>query len=563
MTEQELLHLRDVLKANDEVSYIEAKENFWDLNKIWETISALSNAASYDNKPFAYMIWWIEDKTRNNKGSSFNPRKEQRKWQDGWLYLESRLWFRNIIEDFEVTIDGNRIYIIKIKESWNQPISFDNILYIKINSHNQNLLKFQEIYKSIVTKYDDRSAKACEWATIDDIDEQAFLLAKNWYIQKHYTTNKQMADNVAGYDIMRFLEESSMLTLDKKITNTAIVLLWKKSARQKLPYSWMSFEIFWREVVHGVDQEFTIPFQLSIPEIVDKIAIKNIEIANKLMWVYTGNNTLLPNYSKENLRECVANCIAHQDYSQQKRITINETIHQHVIFENAGACLYNADEFNQIRIKRKTPDRYRNPFLVNAMREIGLMESKWSGHFKMFEYCKKVYLPLPEVDRSNQESFIMTIYGASLDEKFVKILQNKTDLDPITILLLDQVQKWHKIDTKMFTILKKQWYLEWTPTKGKLSFEFMKKIWKEDEYINKTDREHWKILIYRKIEKTPWCQKKDIFTYMNNKFPDDRDERKKNQEISIITTILRKEEFIQPTGPRKITQRKTIKAMKM
>jgi ATP-dependent DNA helicase RecG len=560
MTLENLLY---ILKTDNETHVIEAKENFWDLSKIWETISALSNSASYNNKAFAYIIWWIEDTTWNIKGTNFNPRKEKRKAQDGWLYLESKLWFRNIIQDFEHYIDGKRIYVLEIKECGNQPVFFEKTPYIKINSHNQDLLKYQEIYKSIVTKYDDRSAKSCEWATIDDIDEKAFVLAKNWYIQKHYNTNEQMAKNVAWYDIMRFLEESSMLTWDKKITNSAIVLLWKKSARQKLPYSWMSFEIFWREIIHGVDQEFTIPFQLSIPEIVDKIAIKNIEIANKLMWVYTGNNTLLPNYSKENLRECVANCIAHQDYSKQKRITINETIHQQIIFENAGVCLYNIDEFNQIRTKRKTPDRYRNPFLVNAMREIWLMESKWSGHFKMFEYCKKVYLPLPEVDRSNQESFVMTIYGVSLDEKFIKILQTKTDLNPITILLLDQVQKWHSIDNKMFARLKKEWYVEWTPNKARLSFEFMQKIGQENEYINKTDREHWKILIYRKIEKTPLCQKKDILTYMNDKFPNNRDERKKNQEISIITTLLKKENFIQPIGAKKTTQRKTIKSMKI
>ena len=91
----------------------------------------------------------------------------------------------------------------------------------------------------------------------------------------------------------------------------------------------------------------------------------------------------------------------------------------------------------------------------------------------------------------------------------------------------------------------------------------MKKIGKEDEYINQTDREHWKILVYRKIEKTPLCQKKDILTYMNDKLPRDRDERKKTQEISIITTLLKKEEFIQAIGPKKTTQRKIKKSMKM
>ncbi|HNG97879.1 MAG TPA: putative DNA binding domain-containing protein, partial [Candidatus Absconditabacterales bacterium] len=348
-----------------------------------------SNEANLLGKSSAWLIFGVQDKTHKILGTAYRSsgRTLQSLKKEIADKMPNRITFVNIIQE---KIDNKRVIAFEIPAApCGLPIARNGYFYARDDESlvALNLEKIERIRSQY--SLNDRSAKACEGAIIDDIDQQAFLLAKNGYIQKHYVTDKQMADNVAGYDIMRFLEEASMLTQDKKITNTAIVLLGKKSARQKLPYSWMSFEIFWREVVHGVDQEFTIPFQLSIPEIVDKIAIKNIEIANKLMGVYTGNNTLLPNYNKENLRECVANCIAHQDYSQQKRITINETIHQHIIFENAGACLYNADEFNQIRIKKKTPDRYRNPFLVNAMREIGLMESKGSGHFKMFEYCKK------------------------------------------------------------------------------------------------------------------------------------------------------------------------------
>ncbi len=187
------------------------------------------------------------------------------------------------------------------------------------------------------------------------------------------------------------------------------------------------------------------------------------------------------------------------------------------------------------------------------MREIGLMESKWSGHFKMFEYCKKVYLPLPEVDRSNQESFVMTIYGASLDEKFVKILQTKTDLDPITILLLDQVQKWHKIDPKIFANLKKnQWYVEWTPTKGKLSFEFMQKIGKEHEYLDSLDDNNLKILIYEKVKTNKQCTRFDIDEYIIPKIQKkERSLSQKKKYIDGLITQLRKKEFIKNSSTSK------------
>ncbi|HMY80559.1 MAG TPA: putative DNA binding domain-containing protein [Candidatus Absconditabacterales bacterium] len=550
MSGEDIKHLLE--HPESEVLECKHAERDFHFDDIGKYFSALSNEANLLGKSSAWLIFGVQDKTHKILGTAYRSsgRTLQSLKKEIADKMPNRITFVNIIQE---KIDNKRVIAFEIPAApCGLPIARNGYFYARDDESlvALNLEKIERIRSQY--SLNDRSAKACEGAIIDDIDQQAFLLAKNGYIQKHYVTDKQMADNVAGYDIMRFLEEASMLTQDKKITNTAIVLLGKKSARQKLPYSWMSFEIFWREVVHGVDQEFTIPFQLSIPEIVDKIAIKNIEIANKLMGVYTGNNTLLPNYNKENLRECVANCIAHQDYSQQKRITINETIHQHIIFENAGACLYNADEFNQIRIKKKTPDRYRNPFLVNAMREIGLMESKGSGHFKMFEYCKKVYLPLPEVDRSNQDSFVMTIYGASLDEKFVKILQTKTDLDPITILLLDQVQKGHKIDTKMFAILKKQGYLEGTPTKGKLSFEFMKKIGKEHEYIDALDDNNLKILIYEKVKTNKQCTRFDIDQYIMPKMQNtERSIERKKKYIDGLITQLRKKDYIKNTSKSK------------
>ena len=89
------------------------------------------------------------------------------------------------------------------------------------------------------------------------------------------------------------------------------------------------------------------------------------------------------------------------------------------------------------------------------MEQIGLIEAKGTGHFKIYEYnTTEVYLPLPEVDWSNKEEFVLTLYGASLDKKFAEILQEKTDLEPEAILLLDQVQKGFKIEQKVFYNLK-------------------------------------------------------------------------------------------------------------
>ena len=174
------------------------------------------------------------------------------------------------------------------------------------------------------------------------------------------------------------------------------------------------------------------------------------------------------------------------------------------------------------------------------------------GHSQLFEYnTKQVYLPLPEVDWNNNEEFALTLYGASLDEKFAEILQEKTDLEPEVILLLDQVQKGFKIDPKVFYNLKKQGLVEGTPTKGKLSFEFMKQIGKENEYIDQSEDEHLKLLIYKKIKLTKNCTRNHIKEYIYPKFSEHLSEEQKYTKLMNFLALLKKEGWVESQGGRK------------
>jgi ATP-dependent DNA helicase RecG len=329
--------------------------------------------------------------------------------------------------------------------------------------------KNEILNQDILSKFD-WSAQACEGATINDLDLEAVEIARNGFIV-NIKNNPEEVEIVKKFDTIRFLQEAKMLTKNGEITNSALLLLGNKSARTKLGCGFAS-EISYLERTFKNDEEFHLPFQKAILAVVDKISIKNIEIKITMLGEYTGNNAILPNYYKPLLRECIANCVAHQDYSKHQRIEIYETIHQNIEFKNAGSCIYTKEEFEKIQLRVEKPTRYRNEFLAEAMRQIGLMEAKGTGHWKIYNYnIKQVYLPLPKIDWNDTEKFAMTIYGAPLDEKFAKILQTQSDLEPQTILLLDQVQKARKLSPHIYKNLKKLNLIEGKPSDCRLSLD--------------------------------------------------------------------------------------------
>ena len=568
MTEEELLQIINKLKQSDEITWIEAKHNFADLTKIGETISALSNSASYQNEEYAYFIWGLEDGTWNLLGTTFDLGKTKNPKGDGEGNTSGEYWLKKIAfehqchwNSYQIPTKLGRIYCLKIKNCGNKPITFLNTQkqktsFIRINSDNDKLANHPEIERAIWNKKIDFdwSAEPCQGATIEDLDLEAVEMARNGYLEKQKKLkNQSQIDIVTKIDLKKepkkFLKYAKMLTKDDKLSNSCMLLLGKDKSVVNCGFAG---EIGYVETTFDIKDLYSIPFQKAIIEVVNKISIKNIELPIKLLGQYTGNNKLLPNYTPDLLREFVANCVAHQDYSQRSRIKVIETIHQSVEFINEGASLYSKQDLEKFQIGNDIPNKYRNEALVNAMIEIGLMEAKGTGYNKLFQYnTKEVYLPLPQINWDNTNQFEVKLYGVPLDKNFADILSQKTNLEPEVILLLDQVQKEFSIDQKIFYNLKKQGLVDGTPTKGKLSFDFMKLIGKENEYIDKSEDEHLKILIYKKIKQTKNCKRQNIENYIYPKFSENLSDKQKYTKLHNMLTILKNEGWIDSQGGKK------------
>ena len=149
-------------------------------------------------------------------------------------------------------------------------------------------------------------------------------------------------------------------------------------------------------------------------------------------------------YDDYSMREVLHNCIAHQDYSLQERINL---------VENPGFLYYaNGGSFIpgtlQKALATHGPQRhYRNECLCNAMVNFNMIDIVGRGIRKIFNEQWKRHFPMPdyEIDAAHKEVAVR-LYGNAINEKYTTLLKEKKDLTLEDCILLDAVQKGHRIN---------------------------------------------------------------------------------------------------------------------
>ena len=79
--------IESLLEQPSETAWLEFKENDSNPESIGKYISALSNAARLEDKPFAYMLWGIRDTDHGITGTTFSATSARHKGQplEHWL----------------------------------------------------------------------------------------------------------------------------------------------------------------------------------------------------------------------------------------------------------------------------------------------------------------------------------------------------------------------------------------------------------------------------------------------------------------------------------------------
>ncbi|OGL44942.1 MAG: hypothetical protein A2W05_06420 [Candidatus Schekmanbacteria bacterium RBG_16_38_10] len=546
MTQEELKNLLDELRALPaEAEWVEFKINYYEPQEIGEYISALSNSACLHQKDDGFLVFGIENKTHIVKGTTLKPKKKKvgNEELENWLarLLSPRIDFKI----FEFKYEDHPIVIFKIDPTHNTPVRFNGTEYIRIGSYKKKLADFPEKARKIWGSEPliDWSAQISERATIDDLDEEAITVAKAKFKAK--SENRSFVPEIDRWDTTTFLDKAKV-TINGKITNTAIILLGKPESTHFI--SPAVARITWRlEDTESAYEHFDPPFYLNINKVYQKIRNTTYKILPK--------NILVPievsKYDQWVILEALNNCIAHQDYSLQSRIIVTERKGE-LIFTNVGNFYEGTIE--DYILGNKTPEKYRNTFLSHAMVNLDMIDTIGSGIKKMFIKQKNRYFPLPEYDFSDPQKVSLKIYGHIIDENYTKLLIEKADLDLKTTILLDKVQKHQPITRDAFAFLKKNRLVEGRYPKIYVASQIAAITGEQSKYVKYRafDDRYYKDMIILYLEKKGAANRKEINDLLIDKISDVLDEKQKLNKIrNLLYAMSKKDKKIKNVGSAK------------
>lgn len=120
---------------------VEFKSNLSEPKAIGEYLSALANsAAALDRHDRAWLVWGVEDGTHEVTGTSFNPFDMKAEGNQGLImWLEQRRRRARISSSTTVSIRTGTSYSLEIHPARHAPMAFQNVRYIRIDSHSTRL----------------------------------------------------------------------------------------------------------------------------------------------------------------------------------------------------------------------------------------------------------------------------------------------------------------------------------------------------------------------------------------------------------------------------------------
>lgn len=150
----------DLCALSDEQEWFEFKENWFQPEILGEYVSALSNAAAFHYKKYAYFVWGIENKDHKIVGTTFNQYCDYN--QEPYQNYLARNLFPSVNFSFEeIEIQKKRVIVLVIPAAFEIPTSFKEKRYIRIGSSKCNIKDYPkreiELFKIL-----DRRAETIE-----------------------------------------------------------------------------------------------------------------------------------------------------------------------------------------------------------------------------------------------------------------------------------------------------------------------------------------------------------------------------------------------------------------
>lgn len=547
MTSQELQQylLREFPQENARCEWKEMK-NLKNLFAGDEKNDVISYVAAIANMEGGHLVIGVQDKTSEIVGtdlSKFNLNAQSAVWK--LLEHCTNLSSEGLSIDEYTTEDSHKtVWIIHIpKHLPRRPVYAHKKAWQRVEDSLVEMTqeRLAAILEEPVFEAKDWSAEIVPNAVLTDLDELAVAKARVMFKKVH--ASKIPAEEIDAWTVEELLSNSGIM-IDGKLTRAAIILLGKPVSVFKLRPAVV--EVTWTlrdERQEVVDYEhFTAPFILTVDQILSKIR-------NLTMRELPGG-TLFPETMKQyddyTIREALHNAIAHQDYTLQQRINFVENP-GYLYYANGGSFIPGT---LQNVLTTKGPQRYfRNECLCRAMVNFNMIDTVSRGIKKMFNEQWKRHFPMPdyEIDALNKEVGVK-IYGNTINEKYTELLKENNTLTLEDCILLDAVQKRHRISEKDVVALLNRGLLEGDTSEYNISLDIAKKTKQLPYYthnrgLDKAKLQHM-ILQYLQNAGSVGAKRDAIFDYLRDVLPRNKTPEQQERMVGNILAEMKEAEIV-------------------
>lgn len=394
----------DVLQLPAETSWVEFKENNEDPNMIGKLISALSNAARFADKDFAYIIWGVRDNSKELIDTKFNPSSQKQNNQPLDLWLAQRLKPSLNFKFEPVEYLGSHLVLLTIPAASTSPIEYEGVAYCRIGSATPKLSDYPERLRALWTKLQPFSWEfgiAAQFLTGDEVLERLDYSA---YFE---LTGQPLPDNRVG--IFDKLLSDRLILNDAgghwNITNLGALLFAKRlgdfsTSLERKGVRFVAYNGISRAdaVTHRQDGQkgYAIGFK-GLVEYIDSLLPRNEHIGK----AFREEKPLYPSIA---IRELIANALIHQDMTITGAGPLIEMFSDRMEITNPGQPLMDPKRFLD------SPPRSRNEAIASLMRRMRICEEQGTGIDKVIVSVELHQMPPPDF-RMESESVRAVLFA--------------------------------------------------------------------------------------------------------------------------------------------------------
>lgn len=379
--------VRELCKLPRETEWLEFKVDNADPQEIGEYLSALANAAAYNGKAYAYLVWGVEDQTHRIIGTRFVPTasKKGNEPLETWLLrlLTPKIHFRF----YELTLEGLPVVLLEIGRAFRHPVRFQNEAFIRIGSVKKPLKEAPDRERELWRIFDQTPFEdlvAVERAGADEVLRLLDYPAYFDLLERALPADRDgIVEALADDGLIGPCEAGGW-----NITNLGAVLFAKRlddfptlrrKAARVIQYRGASRIETLKEQVGA--KGYASGFE-GLIGFVNGLLPSN-EVIGKAL------RRTVPMFPELAIRELVANALIHQDFFVTGAGPMVEIFGDRIEITNPGEPLVDPQRFVD------TPPKSRNETLASLMRRFRICEERGSGIDKVVSQIELFQLPAP------------------------------------------------------------------------------------------------------------------------------------------------------------------------